>query len=102
MNLRDEISAMYGDVLFLSEPYYDSCILGVAERFGGEYYVAYSKQRVIRALCNQGMNYDEACEWFSYNTIGAWLGEHTPIFIDEDFSWAEFDRTKSFPDGQEA
>jgi hypothetical protein len=101
MNLRDEIALMYEGVLFLQEPYYDPCILGVAERFGGEYYVAYSKQRVIRALCAQGMDYDEACEWFSYNTIGAWVGDHTPIFIDEDFSWNEYVRTQDFPLNEE-
>lgn len=28
-----------------------------------------------------GMNYEEAVECFEYNTAGAWVGEHTPVFM---------------------
>ena len=27
------------------------------------------------------MTYEEAYEFFSYNIIGAWVGEYTPVFI---------------------
>ena len=28
------------------------------------------------------MNYGEAVEWIEFNTINAYVGEHTPIFIE--------------------
>lgn len=27
------------------------------------------------------MAYEEAYEFFSYNIIGSWMGENTPVFI---------------------
>ena len=41
----------------------------------------YSTDAVIEALIGQGMSYEGACEWFSYNTSGSWLGEGTPTFV---------------------
>jgi hypothetical protein len=29
----------------------------------------------------EGMDYEEAEEFFEFNQIGAWLGESTPCFI---------------------
>ena len=26
---------------------------------------------------------EEALEWFDFNTIGAWVGDDTPIFINQ-------------------
>jgi hypothetical protein len=28
------------------------------------------------------MSYEEAIEYFEYNVLGAYVGENTPIFID--------------------
>jgi hypothetical protein len=30
----------------------------------------------------QRLAYDEALEWFNYNTSGAYVGEATPIFVN--------------------
>ena len=27
-----------------------------------------------------GMSYEDAIEFFEYNTIGSWMGEGTPLF----------------------
>jgi hypothetical protein len=29
----------------------------------------------------QGMDEEEAEEFFSFNTLGAWVGENTPLFL---------------------
>lgn len=60
---------------------YDDCILGICERFGMEPVIAYDKNKVLTKLQSDGMNEEEAIEWFEYNQIGAWVGDYTPVFI---------------------
>ena len=60
---------------------YDDCVVGYAERYGMDTVVAYDKTKVLEKLQKDGMTIEEALEWFDFNMIGAWVGEHTPIFI---------------------
>ena len=60
---------------------YDDCIVGVVERFGQPPIVCYDRDKVIKAHMKDGMDYEEAEEFFEFNQIGAWLGESTPCFI---------------------
>jgi hypothetical protein len=43
--------------------------------------VAYDRTRVIDIYARD-MTREEAEEFFEFNTIGAWLGDATPVFID--------------------
>ena len=61
---------------------YDPCIVGVARRFNDTVLI-YSIRSIIDMHMRHGMTYDEASEWFEYNTIGGWYGEQTPIFLDD-------------------
>jgi hypothetical protein len=61
---------------------YDDCILGTCLRFGQEPIVAYDLEKVLLKLESDGLTRDEAVEWFSFNQIGAWVGDSTPCFID--------------------
>jgi hypothetical protein len=79
---REELCEVHGpDLLFLDGPEFDQAILGVAERPGGLCAVAYDVQRVLGIL-EQDMSSEEALEYFEFNISCAWVGEHTPIFID--------------------
>lgn len=80
---RDEIAEFYPDLLLLEPADFDAAIIGIAERAGGMTAVAYVRAEVIRVLKRQGMNNEDAEEWFIFNTIGAWMGEHTPVFVDQ-------------------
>jgi len=63
---------------------YDSCILGVMERFGMEPIVCYDKNKVIEQLMGddeENMTHEEAVEFFEFNQIGAWCGDRTPCFL---------------------
>jgi hypothetical protein len=61
---------------------FDDCIVGVCERYGMDAVIAYDKDKVIDKLVTRdGMTRDEAEEFFSYNQIGAWMGEKTPVFV---------------------
>lgn len=64
---------------------FDDCIIGVCTRFGQEPLLAYNYEKCIGVLMNRdGMTYEEAVEFFSFNVIGAWVGEGTPVFIQTE------------------
>ena len=67
----------------------DDAIIGVATRAGGMEALAYDRGMVLIALMADGeMDYDEAVEFFEFNTASAWVGEGTPIFIDSN--WQDY------------
>ena len=61
---------------------FDEAIIGVAERINLGPVAAYSVEKIIEMLMERDeMTYEDAYEYFSYNVIGAWMGEYTPVFI---------------------
>ena len=61
---------------------FDEAIIGVAERINLGPVAAYSVEKIIEILMERDeMTYEDAYEYFSYNVIGAWMGEYTPVFI---------------------
>lgn len=84
-SIRDLIAEQYPDVdlLFMSEKEYDEAILGVCDGISIAYKpkVAYSYEKVIIANMKMGMTYEESVEYFDYNQGGAYMGDHTPVFI---------------------
>ena len=60
---------------------YDDCVIGICERFGQPDIITYDKEKVIHKLTVDGMEYQEAVEFFYFNQIGAWMGETTPCFV---------------------
>lgn len=82
MTTRDIIASRLDEALFLEPAAFDEAILGIAHRFGGLAVVAYDRGRVIDVLMRDGLDREEAEEFFEFNTIGAWMGDATPVFID--------------------
>ena len=71
------------DILRL-EPaeFFDRFLLGVAERCGMEPVFVYDLDAIREAyVSEEGMTYEEADEHLSFNTLGAWLGAGTPLFL---------------------
>ena len=60
---------------------YDDCIVGIVERFGQDPIICYDKEAVLRKMQQDGMDEEEAVEFFYFNQIGSWVGERTPCFI---------------------
>lgn len=61
---------------------FDKALIGVSYRFGLSPLAAYDYDQCIKILMNRdGMDYDEAVEFFETNTIGAWVGDGTPVFV---------------------
>ena len=91
MELVDEEAIFYDDL--------DSAIIGVADRCGMNTVVCYDKDKAIEALkatftdveldedeIADGITIDQkkeemAYEWFYYKTLGAYVGDYTPVFI---------------------
>jgi hypothetical protein len=62
---------------------FDDAIVGLARRCGQPTLVAYSVTKAIQVLMKDGMSYEDAVEYFEFNVVGAWVGEHTPIWIED-------------------
>jgi len=87
MTLVNRFAAYLGDSedALLMEPRseYDDCIIGVGARYNDGPLAIYSVERVLKVLMQDGMDEEEAQEWFDFNIIGAWLGAGTPIYMYE-------------------
>lgn len=81
--LREWIAEWHGDeLLFLSEPEYDAAILGVVEQAGGFRAVLYDRGKLREVLIDKGLLPEEADEHLDFNVTGAYVGPHTPCFLD--------------------
>ena len=77
----EELLAENDALLLEPREEYDSCIIVVGYRFSEGPLAVYSIPKVLRVLENSGMEPEEAEEFFNFNTLGAWMGDGTPIFI---------------------
>ena len=80
---RQEIADIYGDeLLFLDPEKFDACIIGVATRCGLPPSVVYDRARIANMFIDEGMTFEEADEYISYNIEGAYVGENTPLIME--------------------
>lgn len=58
-------------------------IVGIMHRFGMEPLIILDRTKCIQLLVDNsdGMSWEDAEEFFEFNTIGSWMGEGTPAFI---------------------
>jgi hypothetical protein len=55
-------------------------VIGIVERCGMQPLVLLDRDKCIDILMEQGMDEDDAEEFFEVNTLGSWMGEGTPCF----------------------
>ena len=60
---------------------YDDCIIGFTQQAGKPSVIAYDTNKMITKLMSDGLDREEAWEFFEFNIAGAYVGEYTPIFI---------------------
>lgn len=61
---------------------FDDAIIGM-ECSGDIPRVVYSIQLMVHVLCERdGMTEEDAIDFISYNVIGSYVGEGTPIYVD--------------------
>jgi len=81
MTTRDRILDQLDECVFLEPAAFDEAILGIAERVDQLSVVCYDRTKCIDILARD-MPREDAEEFFEFNTIGAWMGEFTPVFVD--------------------
>ena len=61
---------------------FDDAVIGIGQRCGQEDIIVYAAQKCIKILIERdGIEFEEAREFFEFNTLGAWVGATTPIFV---------------------
>lgn len=81
--LLDKIVEMCSDEEFLKADGFDEAVIGVDDKSRR---LVYSIKKCIEILNSRdGMTNEEAVEYFDYNVSGAYVGEKTPIWCQDDF-----------------
>ena len=79
--ILDQLIECYPDEEFLIADGFDEAIIGLDE---SEMRIIYSVKKSISIL-GKNMDYDEAVEYFNFNTLQAYVGNKTPIWCQDDF-----------------
>lgn len=78
--IEEQLAEENPDALLLDG--FDNAIVGIVRRIN-LCVVAYDSDKCVECLVrDEEMSYDDAIEWFEYNVRGAFVGEHTPVFIE--------------------
>lgn len=78
--MKERIIELYSytqDVLFADG--FDEAIIGFEPNL---WKVVYSREKCIDIMCRD-MNEEDAIEYLEYNTFSAYVGEKTPIWVDD-------------------
>ena len=77
---RKEIAEQYPELLVADG--FDKAIIGVSRTFN-KLSIAYDTNKCIKILMSRdNMTQLEAVEYFEFNVVGSYVGEHTPSFIE--------------------
>jgi hypothetical protein len=68
----------YPDLLKLDG--FDEAIVGVVQRIGLQA-ICYDTYKIISILMRD-MSEEDAWDYYSYNMLGAYVGESTPVFLE--------------------
>lgn len=77
---REELVEASGEEELLFADGFDEALMGTVQIFNRTV-VLYDRAKCIEVLCRD-MSREDAEEHFSFNVVGAWVGEGTPAFAD--------------------
>tara|TARA_R100001163_G_C4953124_1_gene120056 strand:- start:20 stop:280 length:261 start_codon:yes stop_codon:yes gene_type:complete len=78
--MREELQSGYSQPLLFADGF-DDCIIGTTDDFG-TIRVVYCVDKMIESLVSQGDSYEDAREYLEFNTLTAWVGERTPVYVE--------------------
>lgn len=81
MTRLEAVLEQYPEEEFLKADGFDDAIIGVEQN---SMRLIYSVSKCIDILRKE-MSHEEAFEYFSFNVSGAYVGEQTPIWCDDEF-----------------
>ena len=61
---------------------HDNAIIGLGQRCGQLALAVYDNATIRANLMAEGMDETDAIEYFDFNILGGWHGEHTPILME--------------------
>lgn len=87
MTKAEILAEHYSDVDLLQADGFDDAIIGVVfDNMNAVPRIAYSTTKCLEILMKRdGMTEEEAIEYFDFNVQGAYMGEKTPIWVDDTF-----------------
>jgi hypothetical protein len=78
--LREWASAFNEEALLADG--FEDAFIGMVQRHTQEPIACYDLDKCIEVLMKRdGMDYDGAEEFLGFNTLGAWMGPNTPMFL---------------------
>jgi hypothetical protein len=86
MTKADQLAELY-EIELLQADGFDDAILGVVfDHMNAVPRLAYSQSKCLKILMKRdGMSFEEAEEYFDFNVQGAYMGEKTPVWVDDMF-----------------
>jgi hypothetical protein len=80
MEKLKQILENYPEAEFVKLPEeFDDCIIGLEV---SSMRIVYAEELIIRELMSEGLEFEEAYDHYSYNILGSYIGEQTPIYIE--------------------
>jgi hypothetical protein len=80
-NLLDEILDNYPDEEILKADGFDDAVIGIDTHMR----LVYSIPKSIEILVKDDMTMEGAMDHFYYNVSGSYVGEKTPIWVEDNF-----------------
>lgn len=82
----DIITEYYPDEEFLQADGFDRALSGVMyDKINGVHRLVYSRAISLDILMKRDdMSFEEAVEFFDFNVEGAYMGEKTPVWLDDE------------------
>lgn len=78
-DIQDQLSAENENALMADG--YETCLIGITYQFGRPPVACYDYEKCIALLIKRdGMDHEEAVEFFEFNTLGSGMGENSPVF----------------------
>jgi hypothetical protein len=84
--MRKDLSEHHPDLMVLPKEF-DTALVGVVQRAGGLEMACYDAGKVIYLLQTREpkLSHEDAVEHFEFNILGAYVGSHTPCFLNKEF-----------------
>jgi len=77
--LRERLAELDPNAMLLDGPL-SAAIVGIGRQFN-RHFAVYSLKRCVEILVEDGLDEEGALEHLEFNTLGAYVGPGTPIFL---------------------
>ena len=81
--MLEEIVEYYQDEEILKADGFDDAVIGIDTQ---TMRLVYSVTRCVETLILNGMDMEDAVEYFDFNVRGSYVGEKTPIWCDDMYN----------------